>query len=75
MTEAEQSRHPAPPARSISLTDFTNWGVSVIAYVRAERDGGWAIHAADGTLIGAAPNRDVAFAAIRGHDLEPHSVH
>jgi hypothetical protein len=36
---------------------------------------GFAIHAADGTPIGWHENRDVAFAAVRQHDLEPVSVH
>ncbi len=36
---------------------------------------GFAIHAADGTPIGWYENRDVAFAAVRQHNLEPVSVH
>lgn len=53
-------------------------GLQDTAYVkRAILDGQvfWAIHSADGQQIGAAPTREMAFAAIRQHDLEPVSVH
>jgi hypothetical protein len=36
---------------------------------------GYAVHAADGTQIALLPDRDVAFATVRQHDLEPVSVH
>jgi hypothetical protein len=36
---------------------------------------GFGIFAADGTGIGAAPSRELAFVAARQHDLEPVSVH
>ncbi len=35
----------------------------------------YAIHAAGGERIGAAPSRDLAFAAIRQHGLEPLDAH
>jgi len=35
----------------------------------------YAIHAADGTPIGWAPDRDTAFTALRQQDFEPVSVH
>lgn len=66
---------PLPP---LSKTDFVRWGVPEIAFVkRIEAEGAmtWSIHAADGTQMGLAPSRDLAFAAIRQHDLEPLSVH
>ncbi len=66
---------PRPP---LSKTDFVRWGVPEIAFVkRIEAEGAmtWSIHAADGTQMGLAPSRDLAFAAIRQHDLEPLSVH
>jgi len=59
----------------MNATDFANWGLSVVAYVRHQDLGNWSIHAADGTAIGAAPTRDTAFAAVRQNDLEPVSVH
>lgn len=65
-----------PLMHAMSFRDFAAWGMPLVAYVRLEgENGGWSIHSADGTRIGAAPNRDVAFAAIRGHDLQPQSVH
>lgn len=33
------------------------------------------IHAPDGRLLGVAPDREIAFAAARQHQLEPLSVH
>ena len=68
----------AVPAGIMSMSDLATWGVPIIAYVRhvgAEGEGSWAIHAADGTQIGSAPDRATAFAAVRQHDLEPLSVH
>jgi hypothetical protein len=53
-------------------------GVQDLAYIkRVVIDGatGYAVHAADGTEIAVLPDRDVAFATVRQHDLEPLSVH
>jgi len=36
---------------------------------------GYAVHAADGTQIAVLPDREIAFATLRTHDLEPLSVH
>jgi hypothetical protein len=33
------------------------------------------IHAPDGRLLGVAPDREIAFAAARQHQLQPLSVH
>jgi hypothetical protein len=35
----------------------------------------FAVHAADGTQITVLPDRDIAVATVRQHDLEPLSVH
>lgn len=62
----------------LSAADFAAWGMPELAFVkRVEVDGQmvWAIHAADGTQMGIAPARDIAFAAIIQHELEPVSVH
>jgi len=59
----------------MSARDLAGWGLAVVAYVRRAGEGEWAIHAADGTRIGTAPDRAVAFAALRQHDLEPFDVH
>jgi len=61
----------------MSARDFAMWGVEDIAYIReVEVDGktAWSIFSADGTSIGVAPERDLAFAAARQNDLEPMSV-
>jgi len=53
-------------------------GMSRIAYVKpVVIDGvaGFAIHAADGTPMAIAEDRDVAVAAIVQHEMHPLSVH
>ena len=64
----------------MSAEAFAALGVQGVAYVRrlVETLPGesapcpvYAIFAADGERIGTAPNRDLAFAAIRQHELEP----
>lgn len=65
-----------PPA--MSEADFANWGLPEVAFVKqvtVNDSIGWSIHAADGTQMGFAPSRDLAFAAIKQHELEPLSVH
>ena len=69
-----------PDGHHIALTaqDFAAMGSQNLAFVRPVEEGGsiqWGIFSADGTPIGLAPSRDVAFAAVRQHDLEPMSVH
>jgi hypothetical protein len=63
---------------TMSARDFALWGVEDVAYIRfAQIDGkkGWGIFAADGSAIGVAAERELAFAAARQNDLEPLSVH
>lgn len=64
----------------MSAEAFAALGVQGVAYVRrlVETLPGesapraiYAIFAADGERIGTAPDRDLAFAAIRQHELEP----
>lgn len=53
-------------------------GVSHIAYIKpVVVDGaqGFAIHAADGTPMAVAGDRDIAVAAILQHEMHPLSVH
>ncbi len=60
----------------MSARDFATWGVQDVAYIRkVEGKKAWAIYAADGSGIGVAPERELAFAAARQNDLEPLSVH
>jgi hypothetical protein len=52
--------------------------VSQIAYVKAVMLNGapaFAIHAADGTPMAVAGDRDLALAAIRQHEMVPTLVH
>lgn len=63
----------------MSVQDFALLGIHQIAYVKpVTGDAGivFTIHAADGSQIASIANeREVAFAAVRQHDMEPVSVH
>lgn len=77
---AEEGRMVLSPTvlRSLSNLDFARLGADAVAYLRPVLLNGavaFSIHAADGTAIGAAPNADLAAAAIRQHDMEPMLVH
>ena len=64
--------------RHMTARDLALFGVQDLAYIkRVTVDGttGYAVHAAVGTQIAMLPDRDVAFATVRQHDLEPVSVH
>jgi hypothetical protein len=64
--------------RQLSANQLAKLGVSQIAYVKPvimEGAAAFAIHAADGTPMAVAGNRDVADAAIRQHEMVPLSVH
>lgn len=64
--------------RQMSMRELTLFGMQDIAYVKrdAVNDApGYTVHAADGTQIAAFANREVAFAMLRQHGLEPLSVH
>ncbi len=61
--------------------DFLALGVRDIAYVRplTVGEGGetkiiFAIHTANGTAVGAAETRELAFSAVRENGLEPVSL-
>lgn len=57
---------------------FAALGVNRMAYVRPAVIEGrtvFAIHGADGSEIGMMAERDIAFAAVKQHDMEPVSVH
>jgi len=61
-----------------SPDQFAALGVDRLAYVRpAVMDGRtvYAIHNADGNELGMMAERDIAFAAVKQHDMEPVSVH
>jgi len=64
--------------RQMSARELTLLGMQDIAYVKravVNDAPGYSVHAADGTQIAAFVDRDVAFATVRQHDLEPLSVH
>ena len=71
INEIERIRHMT--ARELAL-----FGMQDVAYIKrvlVNDVAGYAVHAADGTQIAVLPDRGVAFATVRQHDLEPLSVH
>ena len=63
--------------REMSDQDFALIGMQQLAYIKptvVNGVTGFSIHAADGTQIGMAPSRDIAFAAVKQHELEPMSL-
>jgi hypothetical protein len=70
--------HEIGRMRQMSTRELAFFGIEDIAYIkRVEIDGSaaYAVHAADGTQIAVLSERDLAFATVRQHDLEPLSVH
>jgi hypothetical protein len=64
--------------RHMSARELALFGMQDLAYVKrvlVNDAAGYAVHAADGTQIAVLPDREVAFATVRQHDLEPLSVH
>ena len=64
--------------RSMSPSELATLGMEDMAYVKpivVDGTSAYAVHAADGTQIAVIADRDLAFAAVRQHDLEPVSVH
>ena len=71
MKEFERVRH-------MSSRELALFGMQDLAYVKAVLINGvtaFAVHAADGTQITVLPDREIALATVRQHDLEPLSVH
>ena len=64
--------------RHISAAQLAQLGMQQIAYVKPvvlNGEQGFAIHAADGTPMAVAGDRDVAIAAIMQHEMVPAQVH
>ena len=62
----------------ISPRELMVLGVERVAYVKQVDDEGqriYVVHTADGSEIARGDDRDLVFAAIRQHGLEPVSVH
>jgi hypothetical protein len=71
MKEIERIRH-------MSSRELALFGMQDLAYVKQVLVDGvsaFAVHAADGTQITVLPDREIALATLRQHDLEPLSVH
>ncbi|HSR71310.1 MAG TPA: DUF1150 family protein [Kiloniellales bacterium] len=62
----------------ITTRDLMQLGLQQIAYIKPVLEGDqqvFAVHAADGTQMAVMASHAAAEAALRQHDLEPHSVH
>jgi hypothetical protein len=60
--------------RQITTDQLAKLGVSHLAYIKPVTVGGedvFAIHAADGTPMAVAPNRELAWGAIIEHEMVP----
>ncbi len=71
MKEIERIRH-------MSSRELALFGMQDLAYVKpviVDGVNAFAVHAADGTQITVLPDREIALATLRQHDLEPLSVH
>lgn len=64
--------------RDLSERELGMLGMEDFAYVKqvlVDGAAAFAVHAADGTQIAVLADRDVAFAVVRQHEMEPVSVH
>ena len=71
MNQIEKLRHITPK-------EFALLGMQDLAYIKrvtVNDDTAFAIFAADGTQVALLPDREVAVATVRQHELEPVSVH
>jgi hypothetical protein len=80
-TDTEESDDKAMESfdiRNLTVAQLAALGVSHIAYVKPVLVNGtraFAIHGADGTPMAVAGAEDLAFAAIRQHEMVPSLVH
>ncbi len=64
--------------KNLSPSDLLVFGLNDIAYLKPANVNGqdvYAIHAADGSQLALVANREVGFAAMHQHELEPVSLH
>lgn len=78
-TPSNQDRKPEELQTQPLMTEesFANLGAPDLAYIRpvqTPEGPAWGIYAANGTQLGFAPERDLAFAAAVQNDLLPVSV-
>lgn len=77
-SDTEAHDNAARMQQVMSQENFANLGAPDLAYIRpveTPTGTGWAIFAANGTPLGSAPIRDLAFAAAVQNDLVPVDVH
>jgi hypothetical protein len=75
---AGASAQPLFDLHHLTEAQLAQLGLSQIAYVRqvvVDGTAGFAIHAADGTPMALAGDRDLAIAAILQHEMVPALVH
>lgn len=75
---AEQGQTYRFDIRHLSTEELARLGVAEIAYIKPVMMNGapaFAIHAADGTPMAVAGDRDVAISAIIQHEMLPSLVH
>jgi len=66
------------PKHQLSANDLGSLGLEDMAYVKMVTVDGQklhAIHAADGTPLTVVAERDLAFATVLQHEMQPASVH
>lgn len=66
------------PKGPVARQDFHTFGLEDLAYVKPvviEGQQLHAVHAADGTPLTVLSAREIAFATVRQHEMEPMSVH
>lgn len=65
-----------PAADVVAEVETDAQGEAMFSFIKPDEGAIWyAVHAADGSRIAVLDDRDAAFAAARGHDLKPVSVH
>ena len=82
MANQNRSSEPVGSIRAIDIRQITTdqlmpLGVSRLAYIKpvtVEGEDLFAIHAADGTPMAVAPNRELAWGAILEHEMVPSLV-
>ena len=64
--------------KRLSESELGLLGMEDVAYVKpivVDGTDAFAVHAANGTQIAVIADRELAFAVVRQHDMEPVSVH
>ena len=73
-----ENNESLPAEQIITRKDLATWGLEDLAYVKKsvmDDETVWTIHAAEGTKVASAQNRDIAIALINQNDLVAYSVH